>query len=75
MNTENYTQADSVSNNMILYISILVCTAGYYGENCSSRCGYCLDNLACHPVTGNCIKGCKPGYQKQMCTEGILSHL
>lgn len=52
--------------------SLLECNAGYYGNNCSSRCGHCLDNVTCHYITGNCLNGCHTGYEEPMCTEGNL---
>lgn len=48
----------------------LECIAGYYGEECGSICGYCLDNTTCHHVTGSCNEGCQSGYQEPNCTEG-----
>lgn len=48
----------------------LECIAGYYGEECGSICGYCLDNTTCHHVIGSCNEGCQSGYQEPNCTEG-----
>lgn len=48
-----------------------VCTTGFYGEKCSSICGYCLNNSVCDHVTGVCEQGCEPGYQGENCTEGM----
>lgn len=49
---------------------VLECKAGFYGEQCGSICGHCLDNGACEHITGYCLKGCEPGYQGINCTIG-----
>lgn len=36
----------------------LECIVGYYGEECGSICGYCLDNIICDYVIGLCNEGC-----------------
>lgn len=60
-----------VNSAELIVISIrLECIEGYYGEECGSICGYCLDNTTCHHVTGSCDKGCQPGYQEPNCTLG-----
>lgn len=59
---------------MLLLISTLClseCTIGYYGEQCNTSCGHCLNNSGCHHVTGACVKGCEPGYQEPTCKEGM----
>lgn len=55
---------------LIMIFIRLECIEGYYGEECGSICGYCLDNTTCHPVTGSCDKGCRPDYQEPNCTQG-----
>lgn len=42
----------------------------FYGENCSRKCGYCLDGKICHHINGRCEQGCNPGYIDPFCTEG-----
>lgn len=51
---------------------LLECRYGYYGERCSNECGHCLNNTACHHVTGTCVNGCEPGYKAPNCTKGII---
>lgn len=47
------------------------CPAGYFGENCTSKCGHCLNELAtCDYISGSCIGGCKPGYKEPICNTG-----
>lgn len=46
------------------------CIAGFYGENCNNSCGHCLNETACHHVTGMCDVECDPGYLTPYCTEG-----
>ncbi|KAL3879809.1 hypothetical protein ACJMK2_032091 [Sinanodonta woodiana] len=43
------------------------CMDFYFGMNCSSRCGNCLNGEVCHKVTGNCQRGCQDGWQKDKC--------
>ena len=54
---------------MLVYSS-LGCISDYYGENCSRKCGYCLDNETCHHINGNCEQGCNPGYIAPLCSKG-----
>lgn len=48
------------------------CSAGQYGENCSSTCGRCLTEKVCHYVTGKCDEGCSPGYKGPTCETGTI---
>lgn len=48
----------------------LECSAGYFGGNCASMCGHCLNRTLCHHVTGNCVEGCLPGYKEPTCKTG-----
>lgn len=59
----------------VYIINWLECSDGFYGEECSSSCGHCLNDSACHHVTGTCDQGCEPGYQAPNCTEGILCNI
>lgn len=40
----------------------LECKVGYYGENCSKSCGYCLNEIVCYYVIGICDVECDFGY-------------
>lgn len=44
---------------------------GYYGEQCNSICGHCLNNSACDHDTGVCEQGCEPGYEGEKCIKGM----
>lgn len=48
----------------------IACSTGYYGENCKSRCGHCVDDTTCDHITGNCVRGCKSGYRGYFCDTG-----
>lgn len=41
---------------------VLECKVGFYGVQCGSICGYCLDNGVCEYIIGYCFKGCEFGY-------------
>lgn len=61
-----------VTCSCIYIINWSECSDGYYGEECSSSCGRCLNDSACQHITGVCDQGCEPGYQTPNCTQGIL---
>lgn len=49
------------------------CVNGWYGNNCSQQCvGHCRDNTACNHVTGQCEKGCTPGWTGLLCEKGTF---
>lgn len=48
------------------------CDSGWYGENCSERCGECFGSKDCQHVYGTCMYGCKSGYQGLNCKKGIV---
>lgn len=48
------------------------CSAGFYGEQCKSNCGHCVNQTTCHYFTGACENECEPGYMSPNCTEGIF---
>ncbi|XP_061170859.1 multiple epidermal growth factor-like domains protein 10 [Saccostrea echinata] len=41
---------------------------GYYGQNCNQTCSENCQGKQCDAVTGNCVNGCTPGYQRPHCT-------
>ncbi|KAK3592251.1 hypothetical protein CHS0354_027125 [Potamilus streckersoni] len=43
------------------------CKDFYFGMNCFSRCGNCLNGEVCDKVTGNCPRGCQDGWQEDNC--------
>lgn len=49
---------------------VLECKVGFYGEQCGSICGYCLDNGVCEYIIGYCFKGCEFGYKGINCIIG-----
>ncbi|OWF42106.1 Receptor-type tyrosine-protein phosphatase mu [Mizuhopecten yessoensis] len=52
----------------ICEVKVIGCFAGYYGKNCSSPCGHCIDGQ-CMPNNGSCMLGCTEGYRWDRCTE------
>lgn len=54
-------------NEHINYI-FLGCRLGFFGNDCKSACGKCLNGV-CDHVTGRCAAGCKPGWTGSNCLE------
>lgn len=51
-------------------MSILECSSGYYGKNCENRCSEnCYMTGRCDRVTGQCNRGCKPGWTTKTCKQ------
>lgn len=49
----------------------VVCVSGNYGKNCSDQCSLNCDVIRnCDRVTGECDKGCKPGWIGNTCDQG-----
>ena len=47
-----------------------MCINKTFGFNCSETCGFCAGAPECHPVTGDCLWECMPGYTGAACLEG-----
>uniref|UniRef100_K1R1S9 protein-tyrosine-phosphatase n=1 Tax=Magallana gigas TaxID=29159 RepID=K1R1S9_MAGGI len=61
-------QRDNVVN-FLGHLSYSECDRNTFGQNCSERCGHCLNNEQCHHVDGNCTNGCDPGFYGISCIE------
>ncbi|VDI03856.1 Hypothetical predicted protein [Mytilus galloprovincialis] len=48
------------------------CDPGFFGNNCSRKCSKNCFNPYCHHVTGDCIGGCKKGWDEFNCTKGLV---
>lgn len=46
----------------------LGCRLGFFGNDCKSACGKCV-NSVCDHVTGRCAAGCKPGWTGSNCLD------
>lgn len=57
---------------MLIFFFFKACSAGYFGENCNSSCGHCLNEAACHHINGTCDEECNPGYQEPYCKDGKI---
>lgn len=53
----------------------IVCNNGYYGSDCRSKCGHCLESKHCHHINGSCLNGCLHGYRGDLCNETCPSGL
>ena len=52
------------------------CSQGYYGTNCTEKCGKCLNgNKQCDTVTGRCSGGCAAGWKGDTCEKGKLKYI
>ncbi|KAK7473805.1 hypothetical protein BaRGS_00034973, partial [Batillaria attramentaria] len=45
------------------------CAGGYYGQDCSRRCGNCTGGSVCRHDTGVCELGCEQGYVGELCQD------
>lgn len=48
------------------------CTQGWYGRDCTEKCGHCLDENQCFHINGTCVSGCQPGYEGHLCKSSEL---
>ncbi|XP_052249615.1 receptor-type tyrosine-protein phosphatase T-like [Dreissena polymorpha] len=46
-----------------------ICDNGWYGLDCRTKCGRCLNNVACKKTSGECPTGCVAGYKGFQCIE------
>jgi hypothetical protein len=53
------------SHDEIFFVS--ECATGYYGQDCSYKCGMCSKNETCNAETGTCYNGCMTGYTEPYC--------
>ena len=54
----------------MIHFYVSECISGFYGQDCSTLCGFCLKNETCNHVTGLCSKGCAAGHQGDTCKQG-----
>ena len=47
--------------------NFVVCMDGYYGNNCNTECGSCLNMEVCDEQNGTCYHGCKDHYKEPKC--------
>jgi hypothetical protein len=53
-------------------LSLIECMLGKFGQGCEENCPLnCYDN-ECDYINGNCVEGCKPGFQGNKCKESKL---
>lgn len=50
----------------------LACMHGYYGNDCTKKCGNCLNNETCNNINGTCTDGCSEGFKGDLCTTGTV---
>ena len=51
--------------------TITACVGGTYGSDCNETCGNCKNQADCYFTTGHCNDGCDPGYEGDLCIQGI----
>lgn len=50
---------------------VIECDDGTYGYNCVNTCSvHCVNDSHCNKQTGNCDRGCNPGYTYSDCEKG-----
>ena len=58
---------------MCLFVSLLVCVQGYYGNNCREECGVGCQSSTCDSQTGNCT--CSSLWQPPLCQGNISDEI
>ncbi|XP_046566123.1 uncharacterized protein LOC124274789 [Haliotis rubra] len=48
-------------------VQIFVCSDGWFGEDCDKQCHCSPKTEICDKITGQCQRGCAPGYMKPDC--------
>lgn len=52
-------------------MTVTECNDGNHGYDCVNNCsGHCFNNTPCNKQTGQCDRGCKPGYTNNDCNNG-----
>lgn len=54
-----------------MFICLIECSVGKFGQNCSYLCGNCLEMEQCHHINGTCLNGCVENYNGSYCTQAI----
>ena len=57
---------------LVFVINCLECESGYFGRDCTSTCGHCLNESQCHRGNGSCLNGCSAGYIGSFCKESTF---
>lgn len=55
--------------------SFAVCSEHFYGLDCSTPCGHCLNKDVCDNVTGRCPNGCQNYWTGDGCDGGYLVNI
>ena len=50
-----------------VFLTLIACTTGTCGVDCSNTCGHCLFPNDCFHINGTCLSGCEPGYTGDDC--------
>lgn len=61
----------SFFNKIIFLVCILGCSEHFYGLDCNTPCGHCLNNDVCDNVTGRCPNGCQNQWTEDKCDGGF----
>lgn len=52
---------------VLLLVFVLVCFDHYYGTDCNTPCGHCINNDVCDKGTGSCPNGCQNHWKGERC--------
>lgn len=56
-----------LERSIIISKNILECADGYFHNDCSGTCGYCVNGEVCEKTGGHCLNGCMTNYQQPLC--------
>lgn len=69
----------NLKRNMLLFFlhfdnkNFVVCTNGYYGDECKTECGNCLHMAVCDKQNGTCYNGCINHFKEPKCSGKYFS--
>lgn len=52
-----------------------VCSDHFYGTNCDTPCGHCINNDVCDNATGHCPNGCYNFWTGKKCDGNFKENL
>ena len=60
---------------LIFKLLLVECSDGYYGNDCHTTCGYCLQGRVCNRLNGTCDHGCINHFKEPTCAGNEVDFL